>query len=237
VSAVLEGVGLVALVVALALAAGLALIGALVYAFYRYNRRRVHASAAAAASALGLAKRASADPRVDLYQGTLLDHHAYVATHAAWTEGEEGPSFEFQRNPVVVILVRFAAPLAPHFRATTAHMAPFTTKTGDLAFDQWFKIQAEDTGYAARLLSTQDVRDSLMRLYGPGMNPFGSGILIDIDARSLAVRCHEPRPQKAAEIARAAIAAATKLDQRAAFIAPESLHPGAPRPGTQLSPP
>jgi hypothetical protein len=168
----------------------------------------VAASAAAAAAALGIAKKTPPDPRIDLYEGASMGCRLFVATHAGVAPG---PAFAFQREPVVAILAYFPEPLRG-LALTTVHMAPRAAQTGDVAFDQWFKLQAGD----AQLLAPAHLRQALMALYAG--DPGGSGILIDVDAERVQVRCSEPRPQRTAQAARAALAAAVKLGQRAAFL-------------------
>jgi hypothetical protein len=197
---------------ALILAGAFASIWAVVYAYYRLNRRRVRKSARLAAAALGLTAKEPGDSRFDLYAGASMGCRLFVAAHAAV---KPGPAFEFERNPVVAILALFPEPV-PGLLLTTTHLAPHTMRTGDSGFDQWFKVQSQDVALAGRILEPA-VRDALMGVY-PGREPAGSGMIIDVDAERVLVRWHEARPRHADAVARAVLAAALKLGQRAAFL-------------------
>jgi hypothetical protein len=202
-------------VLGLALGGAFALIWGLVQAMYRYHRARVERSAQAAAAALGLAEKNSGDPRIRLYEGASMGCRIYLATHAAVAPG---PVFSFQRHPGLAIVVLLPSALPGNVVASTIHMAPRQFDTGDRRFDQWFKLTAADVPAARQLFENQEVRDALLSIYGPGRDASGTGITIEASAESLVVRYSEARPAHAEYVARAALAAALKLGQRAAFL-------------------
>jgi hypothetical protein len=217
---------------------------------WRFGRKNVAACATRIAETLALKTIASPDARMLLWHGPIPGGEMWLATGASYIGPTDlpldptGPGFadgmpciSFQRLCSLLLVVRYARPLPVAFTATTAYGVNAGFRTGDVRFDQSYKLNGTYVGADAPLLADTEVsaakqffantavRDDLLGIIGPDcratfvMPRFGAnrkrgdtGVVVSMNEQAMVVYWSSPEEKFAAEFGLAVVKAVSTLD-------------------------
>ena len=216
---------------------------------WRSGRQNVTDCAMRIAETLALSAITSPDARMLLWHGPIPGGELWLATGASHIGPTDlpldptGPSFadgmpriSFQWLCSVLLVVRYARPLPVPFTATTAYGIDAGFRTGDIRFDQSYKLNGTYVGAAEQLFADTDVaavkqlfantalRDDLLGIIGPDcravfvMPRFGAkrkrgdtGVGVSMNEQAMAVSWSSPKAEFAAEFGLAVVKAVSTL--------------------------
>ena len=232
----LDLLGLLGVIALTLLAAwgGFALLARLLW---RAGRKNITACAARIAETLALSPVASPDARMLLWRGSIPGGELWLATGAShvgptdlpfdpagpgFVDGMPRITFQHLNNVLLVVLHARALPVA--FTASSAYGVRAGFKTGDMRFDQSYKLNGTDATSVLQLFANATLRDDLLCIFGPDcrstrlMPRFGgeakrdgTGVVLSMNEQSMVVYWSSPHEKFAGEFGLAVAKAVSSL--------------------------
>ena len=204
---------------------------------WRSRRTKITACATRIAETLGLSTIASPDARMSLWHGPVPGGELWLATganHRGPTDlpfDPAGPGFDhampligFQHLDNLLLVVRHAIALPVAFTASSAYGVRAGFKTGDMRFDQSYKLNGTDATTVLQLFADATLRDDLLGIFGPDcrstrLMPLfggeakrdGTGVVLSMNEQAMVVYWSSPQEKFAAEFGLAVAKAVSAL--------------------------